>query len=328
MAHNLEIKNGKASFVSARVPAWHQLGNVLEHSMTAEEALSEANLSGWNIRKAPIFALDENTGEMVQIEDRFGVIRDGGAPLGVVGNTYKIMQNEQLTGLLDALVDESGAHYETAGALDKGRKVFVSMKMPQSIKVGGVDQIENYLTAMTSHDGSTSTVVMVTPVRVVCQNTMALALANSKTQFRVRHTSSAERVILNEARKALDMTFGYMSEFQDMAEKLINTTMTQSTFEQIIDKEFGVAEDAPSGTQTRWNNKLDTMVELFAESNTHKDVRNTAWAGLNALTEWFDHFSPVRGVETSEQDIRAERVITDTKFKEKALNVISGYAFA
>ena len=321
MAHNLEIKDGKASFVSARVPAWHQLGTVLPDSFTAEEALKEANLANWNLRKAPIFALDEVTGEMQRIEDRYGVIRDGGDPLGVVGNSYSIMQNEQLTGLLDALVDESGSFYETAGAIDNGRKVFVSLKMPQNILIGGVDPVDTYLTAMTSHDGSSSTVIMVSPVRVVCQNTMALALRNAKSQFRVRHTSSADRVILNEARAALDLSFGYLDEFQDLAERLINTTMTQSTFEQIVEAEFGAPADAPNATQTRSQNKIDEMVRLFADSNTHEGVRNTAWAGLNAFTEWFDHYSPVRGSEP-EADVRAKRTITDNTFKTRALELV------
>lgn len=321
MAHNLEIKDGKASFVSARVPAWHQLGTVLPDSFTAEEALKEANLANWNLRKAPIFALDEVTGEMQRIEDRYGVIRDGGDPLGVVGNSYSIMQNEQLTGLLDALVDESGSFYETAGAIDNGRKVFVSLKMPQNILIGGVDPVDTYLTAMTSHDGSSSTVIMVSPVRVVCQNTMALALRNAKSQFRVRHTSSADRVILNEARAALDLSFGYLDEFQDLAERLINTTMTQSTFEQIVEAEFGAPKDAPNATQTRSQNKIDEMVRLFADSNTHEEVRNTAWAGLNAFTEWFDHYSPVRGSEP-EADVRAKRTIADNTFKTRALELV------
>lgn len=326
MSHNLETRNGKTSFVSARVPAWHQLGTVLPSSLTAAEALEHGGLAGWNLRKAPIRALDEETGELVPVSGSYGILRDRGDgtsdTLGVVGELYKIMQNEQLTGLMDALVDESGAHYETAGAVSGGKKVFVSMKLPNHISVGGVDPIENYLTAMTSHDGSTSTIVMVTPVRVVCQNTMSLALKSHRSSFRVRHTSSADRVVLNQARHLLDMSFKYLDDFSETAERLVNERMTESTFEKIIEAEFGVDADAPVATRTRSQNKMDEMLRLFADSNTHAEVRNTKWAGLNALTEWFDHYSPVRGNGERDEVARARKTLFDTEFKPRALELI------
>lgn len=324
MAHELEMHdNGQTAFVSARVDAWHQLGTVLPSAFTANDALEHGLLGGWNVRKTPIQAMLAD-GSHIDVPGRAAVIRDNPVTagkidvLGDVGESYHVIQNEELAGLLDTLVDESGAHFETAGSIDGGRRVFITMKLPGHIKIGGVDRIDNYLAAMTSHDGSLATTLMVTPVRIVCQNTMNAAYGNHKTAFRIRHTSGAQRAIVSEAREALEFSFDYLDEFQAEADKMINSTMTLNTFEQIITKEFGAPEDAPQPTVTRSENKLDEMLELFADANTHEGVRDTVWAGYNALVEWQDHFSPVRGGDMADEEARARNTINSNRFKERA----------
>ena len=331
MAHNLEIHdNGQAAFVSARVDAWHQLGTVLPSAFTANDALEHGLLGGWNVRKAPIQAQLPD-GRHIDVPGRAAVIRDNPVTpgqidvLGDVGDAYHVIQNEELAGLLDTLVDESGAHFETAGAIDGGRRIFITMKLPGHIKVGGVDRIDNYLAAMTSHDGSMATTLMVTPVRIVCQNTMNAAYGNHKTSFRIRHTSGAQRAIVSEAREALEFSFDYLDEFQDEASKMINSTMSLNQFEEIITREFGAPEDAPQPTITRTENKLDEMLELFADADTHSRVRDTVWAGYNALVEWQDHFSPVRGGDVADEVARAKNTIQNNRFKERARRLMLSY---
>lgn len=326
MAHNLDINEGVASFASAREAAWHQLGTVTDEAMTAQEALAAAHLAGWNIRKVPLFAVDPETGNSMEVPGRSAVIRDNPViadqtdVLGDVGSAYKVVQNEELTELLDTLVDESGAHFETAGAIEGGRRVFVTMKLPGHIKIGGVDPVDNYLAAITSHDGSLATTGMVTPVRIVCQNTLNVAFQDHSHMFRVRHTRGASKLLIAEARKALDFSFEYLEGFQEQAEILINTTLTQSRFEEIIAAEFGAEEGAAAATKTRTDRKLEEMVELFAEAGTQQGIRDTAWAGFNALTEWNDHFSPARGDDR--ETTRAIKAILDPSFKNRALSLM------
>lgn len=327
MAHNLDTTAGQTSFVSAREDAWHHLGTVLPDSFTAEEAMVHGHLGGWNIRKTPLKT--EVDGRELILPNQHAVVRDNPIVkgqvdiLGTVGNIYHIMQNEELAGLLDHLVDESGAKFETAGAIDGGRKVFVTMRMPGHIRVGGVDPVDNYIAAMTSHDGSTSTTIMVTPIRIVCQNTMNLAFQEASNQLRVRHSVGASKILLQQAREALDFTFGYLEGFQEEAERLINTTLTQNRFEEIIKKAFGAPEGAPIPTQTRTDNKLDQMAELFSDAFTQEGIRETAWAGLNALTEWNDHYSPVRGAGLApEEDVRSRKALLDPSFKNTALRLM------
>lgn len=332
MAHNLDITNGQASFVSARENAWHCLGNVLPDTFTAEQAMEHGLLGGWDLRKQAIFT--QVAGKQLVIPRQYAVVRNNPVVakqvdvLGVVGEAYQVMQNEQLAGLLNALVDESGAHFETAGAIDGGRKVFITMKLPGNIKIGGVDRVDQYIAAMTSHDGSTSTQFMVTPVRVVCENTLNMAFGSGRGNsgmFRVRHTVGAEKILIQQAREAMDFTFDYLEGFQEQAEQLINTTMTQGQFEEIIARNFGAPDDAPLSTITRTENKLDQMAQLFSDALTQDGVRNTAWAGLNALTEWYDHYSPVRGAGVNtgtEDELRSRKALLDPTFKNDALRIM------
>lgn len=332
--------NGQAAFVSAREDAYHHLGTVLPDSFTAEEAMKHGLLANWKLRKTPIMAdLGESVDEdgvvtrlTVPVPDRFAIVRDNPVTagqvdvLGDVGKAYQIIQNEDLGSLINALVDESGAHFETAGSLDGGKKVFLSMRMPGHIKVGGVDRIDNYISVMTSHDGSTSTSFSAHPVRVTCKNTLNMAFGGQNPTFRIRHTIGAHKIIMAQAREALDFTFNFLDGFQEEANQLINTTMTQTEFEKIIAAEFGAPEDAPAPTITRTNNKLDQIASLFADSQTHADVRGTAWAGLNALTEWYDHFSPVRGVSAADEaTVRSRKALLEPKFKDQALALMMSY---
>lgn len=323
MSDNLDTTNGITSFADARTDAWHQLGQQVGHAMNAEEALRLGMLADWKVRKAPLFA--EAASGPILIPGRYAVLRDNPVvdrtdALGVVGDAYKIVQNEAHVAFLDTLVDEAGAHFETVGAIDGGRKVFVTMKLPGFMKVGGVDRVENYIAAINSHDGSMAFTLMVTPVRIVCQNTLNMAFSNHSAMLRVRHTIGVDRIIVQQAREALDLTFNYLDGFQEEAERLINTSLTQSRFEEIITQAFGAPEDAPLATRTRNENKVLQMAELFADSLTHEDVRGTAWAGLNAITEWADHFSPTRGDDRD--TARAVNAVLDPTFKNRALALL------
>jgi phage/plasmid-like protein (TIGR03299 family) len=323
--HNLDqsADGAQTAFASAREHAWHRLGTVTDASMTSEQAMELAHLKGWDVRKRPLMAVADD-GSMIELGGRAAVLRTSpfdGKPeaLGVVGERYQPIQNEEHAALLDTLVDESGAHFETAGAIDGGRKVFLSMRLPGHITIGGVDPVTNYLVAVNSHDGSSAFTLMVTPVRVVCQNTLAMAYGRHSHAFRVRHTSGALNAV-SEARAALDMSFTYLEEFQASAEAMIQSSLTQSRFDAIIAAEWGAGDDAPAATQTRATARLDVMSGLFTAS-TQKGIDGTVWGGFNALTEYFDHYQPTRGEEHAE-DQRALRAALFPWGKRRALELM------
>ncbi len=250
MGHELErLADGRASFASAREHAWHRLGTVLPDAFTAADAMQYARLGGWAVRKERLQAvvMDSDGVTTLNVADKFATVRTNpltGRPevLGVVGEAYRPVQNEELTDLLDAVVDEGGAHFETAGSLKAGRQVFVSMKFPRGITVGGIDPVDLYLCALSSHDGSRALTGLVTPIRVVCANTQAAALAHHRGSFTIRHTRGA-KVALAEARRALSITFDHFDAFHVEAEKMINEVLTDAQFTAIV-RDLWPARDA------------------------------------------------------------------------------------
>lgn len=318
------------SMVSAQhLSAIEKLGVRLDGTFTAEEALTAGSLAGWNVRHVPMFAELPARGDVagvpgrVKVTDRVAVVRDSPKHLGMtdyIGITspnYKIVQNEEQVAFLNDIVDESGASFELALAMNGGRRVAVSMKLPGHILIGGVDPIDISLLTINSHDGTTPFSVMVAPVRYACKNVMNLG---SGALFKVRHSSQLSDHYIRNAREALDISFDYLDGFQEMAEQLINTSMTQSEFESIIERNFGAKDDASAATKTRAKVRLDDMAELFSDALTQEAIRGTAWAGLNALTEWADHYAPVRGDD--HEGSRAQRALLDPSFKNKALAVM------
>jgi phage/plasmid-like protein (TIGR03299 family) len=303
------------------------LGTRLDGNFTAEEAMKHGQLAGWNVRKWPATTTDPDTGKSYPIPGMSTVVRDDPKTkkVGVlsrhnVSDGFNIIQNEQHADFLNALVDESGAHFELAGSLDGGRRVFLSMKLPGHINVGGSDPIENSLLAVNAHDGSMSFTLGILPVRYACSNVLNVKWSGLDNFIRIRHTSGAHDNMVARAREALDISFAYLEGFQQEAEKLIQTTMTQAQFEAIIEREFGAGEDASTAAVTRSENKLEQMAELFADAQTQDGIRDTAWAGFNALTEWFDHFSPTRG--NDREVSRAQKALFDPSFKDQALRLM------
>ena len=311
MAHQIE------SFVTANVPAWHQLGTVLPGAFTAQEAMTYGHLGGWNVRKSPLIVAE--TGEPAP--DAYATIRDNPLTpgqvdvLGVVGSQYHPVQNEEMSDILNAIVDESGAIFDTAGSLREGKQVFLTMKMPGHLLVGGVDAHEMHIAAVTSHDGNGSLTLLVTPVRIVCANTLSAALGSAKNVIRMRHTPGIRRNLIDDARHALDLTFDYLDGFQEEADHMINATLTETRFEEIMSAEFASVSGVPHAV-ARAQNKVDDLVSLFADAQTHGAVRGTVWAGYNALVEWADHYQEARG--PVENRARSAVLGSGVAFKDRA----------
>lgn len=315
MSHDLEVwEDGSASFVSAREHAWHRLGTVVPQQFDAAQAMQYAKLGGWNVRlvglqTAPV--LDDNgVTPALEVTDRYATVRtnpDNGETdvLGVVGPAYTVIQNEAHADLLNTLVDESGAHFETAGSLRGGRAVFLSMKLPTTMQIGGVDAVDLYLVALNSHDGTSAFRLLVSPVRVVCANTQALAIRRAQASFSIRHTSGAKGNIA-QARQALGLTFRYVEAFEAEAEKLIAQEMTDAQFQGIIGTIWTPTPDSKR-SETIAANRTEILSELFRTAETNANIRGTRWAGYQAITEYLDHFAPIAD-KVNPAAARAERV--------------------
>lgn len=308
MAHEIErLTGGKAAFVTARVPAWHQLGEVTDRCMTAAEIMAKAFLGGWHVRKVPLAAEEPTAGggvNRIEIPDRWATVRTNVDPdspaygtteyLGVVGEDYACVQNEQVAEMLDRLVDAAGgAHFETAGSLQGGRRVFVTMKLPQGMKVAGVDDLDLYLAATTSHDGTAALRCDATPIRMVCANTVRAGLAHSKGHYVFRHTSSVNSQIA-QAREAIGLMWEWFSEFEAAAERMLNEPLTAGQFEQVIERLWPLPDDAAEPTKNRYKQRGNMLRYLITEADTQQAIRGTRWAGYHAIVEYLDHLAPAK----------------------------------
>jgi phage/plasmid-like protein (TIGR03299 family) len=155
-----------------------------------------------------------------------------------------------------------------------------------------------YLIVWTSHDGSVAVQAAVTPVRVVCQNTLNLAMRNAKQSFKIRHTQTAEGKI-QIARETLGLTLGYFDEFEKEAKALFETSVTDKKFHEIIRAIYPKPEKDTKGALTKWENKVVLIDDLYFNSPTQTNIKGTAWGVVNALTERLDYFRTARGNSNS-----------------------------
>ena len=324
MPHELDTTNGITSFASLRIPAWHRLGVTLTDSMTAEQALDAAHLSGWNVHKAPLWVHQEpqitldgvTTPDPILVPEKFATMRTNPVThelqaLGVVGTSYTCIQNEEHTDLLNALRGESNGQFETAGALNGGRSVFVSMKLPETMNLvghdGKPDTTEMFITAVNSHDGSSAFRIMVTPVRVVCANTLAAAIRSAKSSFSIRHTTNA-RSNIAAAREALGMTFKFQEAFEVEAQRMIDTEISMAKARDVLTEVFRMkTEDVTERTANSQNDKLSNVLKLWTDADTNANLRGSRYGLYNAVAEYVDHFAPVWSKEATATQ-RAERV--------------------
>ena len=197
MAANVE------SMFYTRTAPWHGLGVRVEEVLGSKEALIQAGLD-WKVEQTDVYAA---SGE--RIPGYKANIRDiDRSVLGIVGDRYKIVQNEEAFAFTDGLLGE-GVKYETAGSLAGGKIVWMLAKLPEKYIISG-DAIEPYLVFCNSHDGSGAIRVAMTPVRVVCQNTLNLALKGANRVWSARHTGNVMNRMA-EARETLQLAKAYMS---------------------------------------------------------------------------------------------------------------------
>lgn len=322
MSHKIELNGSTPAFVDNRTDAWHRLNNLPEEfigkPIPVEVALRESHTAGWNVRKVPAFAaLPSSNGvtvDYVPMPGQYATVRDNPwTPgqidlLGSVGQSYVPVQNEDNIDVLQAIVDETGATIETCGSLREGRNVFVTMKLPDSMTVAGTDRLDLYLAGLNSHDGSSAYTLLATPVRIVCANTQNFALRNFQSKHVIRHTTNATKKI-EAARQALGLSFKFLEEFQAEAERMLDATMTEGQFFEIVDQLWTPDEEPSKRAATIAKNRNVQLAQLFTEADTQANIRGTQWAGLQAVTEYLDHFAPVNNGERDAASARAERVL-------------------
>ncbi len=339
MPHEISISDGVASFADSharngQVDAWHKLGTPVGHAMTAEEALEAAYLARWNVRKVPILAdlrKEESAqlngsswaGRLLTVPGQYATVFDNPVnkqitPIGVVGGRYTPIQNEALTEFANALVDESGAHYETAGSLRNYAQTFITIKLPSTMVLEGLDGEQDitewYLALFNSHDGSSAMFGITTDVRVICANTAGVAIRSAKSKFSVRHTSGYRNAV-TEAREALGLAFEYEEAFEAEARALFEQPFEVEEMKAFTEQLVELNKAEPNtAARTRRQNEANSILKLFVESPaiTGTPIAATKYGAFNAVTEYVDHYASVRGGGTDaavQSNLRATRTL-------------------
>ncbi|HWV45315.1 MAG TPA: DUF932 domain-containing protein [Nitrospira sp.] len=286
MTDNIANDGKRDLFASFREVAWHRLGTVFQSEVTSSaQMLDLAGLSNWNVREENISVVGSpNANFAVPAKAIVATMPDGDRVLGVTGERYKIVQNEEAFSFLQSLHD--GARWETAGAIKDGRVVFGSMAFSRDFVIdesGVADKVESYLLVYTSHDGSTGVAGGVTPVRVVCQNTLNAAIPGVKQSFKIRHTTNAQERMAAES-VLWRGAYTYMDAFETEARELYATKATTKDYLSIVDDIFPKPEKDVKGALSKWENRRGLFVQAW-NGKPNAGIKGTAWGVFNALTE-------------------------------------------
>lgn len=269
-------------FYVGEVP-WHKLGTELEKPATAQEAIQAAGLD-FKVALKPVKTVINRHRKIVP--NTFATVRtDTSEVLGVVGSRYQPIQNRDAFAFFDGIVDQDEAIYHSAGVLGKGERIWILAKLAY-IRVSKNDIVNKFLLLTNSHDGSMVVRAKLTPVRVVCSNTLSIALAGNEQEVRVRHTANAVQK-LEQAHKLLGLTNHLYQQLDSVFNKM---ALKRFTEKQLMDYVKTLVPANPDAKfQTRNENIRQAILELHESGQGADMSRGFLWGAYNAVTEFSDH---------------------------------------
>lgn len=288
MSHLLET----GMFV--REVPWHGLGTIVEDAPTSADAIRLAELD-WNVLSTSIY---DPLGHL--IEGYKANMRDkDNSVLGIVSDKYQIVQNAEAFEFTDSLLENGDIRYETAGSLRKGKQIWLLAKMPQQQILD--DAFDPYICFTNTHDGTGAIRVCMTPIRVVCNNTLNLALSTAKRSWSTKHIGDIAGKLV-EAKQTLGFAQNYMTELSKKAEILADKKISEEKLEAILDEMFPIdyVNDKP-----RKINNIEKLKDNFYACYYMPDIkqfRGTAWGVVNAMSDMVGHTAPTRNTSTYQEN--------------------------
>lgn len=295
-----------------REKPWHGLGTMVQEALSSADALRIAGLD-WQVTQKPIQVCGGN-----RIENYKANIRStDGKVLGIVSDRYQIVQNEDAFSFTDELIG-GDVRYETAGSLQEGKKIWMLAKMPATKIVG--DDVEPYLCFSNTHDGSGAIRVCMTPIRVVCNNTLNLAFNGAKRQWSTRHVGDL-KYKMQEARLCLELAEQYMDGLAQYADRLANTTVSDEQIDKLLAEMFPVDEEKDG---ERKKNSAKKAKEEFMICYLRPDIAkflNTGWGLVNAMSDMVTHTAPRRQT-ANYQENNWGRIMDGHKMLDKMVDLV------
>ena len=285
MAHG--IIEGLDSMFSVKTP-WHtdETGIIgTGKTLRKQPALKRSGLN-WEVELQPTYMQTPNG--PIEIMNQQGVWRtdvEGPAGcLGTVGSDYRPMQNKDAFEFMEALCGEGGADFWSAGSLWGGKKIWLLAKMPEAVSILGSDKIEQYILLANSHDGSSSLKAGITPIRVVCNNTMTAALRDLKREWAVRHVGQIGKRVV-EAQITLGLAKSWMEVFAEEAEVLAAEEFGMDRMEKLVNALWPYDK-----RKERQPKQQRIVLHAFeSEETCIKPAPNTRWAAFQAVSLFTDH---------------------------------------
>ena len=280
MAANVE------TMFSVREKPWHGLGIIVKEAPTSADAIRLAGLD-WSVVQEPIYT---NFNRVVE-GYRANVRSSDRKVLGVVSDRYKVVQNVDAFSFTDELLGK-GVRYETAGSLQEGKKVWLLARLPREYIIAG-ERISPYLVFSNTHDGSGSVKVAVTPVRVVCNNTLNLALETAKRSFSMIHTGNISNK-MQEAKDTLFMAETYMDSLGEEFERLRRQKVTESQLKEYVGQLLPMEKDATPIQEKNTMRMREDMLCRYYDAPDLRGVGNNAYRFVNAVSDFATHAKPLR----------------------------------
>jgi len=283
-----------------RVAPWHGLGICVEEALSSEDALKESGLD-WNVIQRPIMTstYDPIQGYKANIRDTDNRI------LGVVTDRYKVVQNHEAFAFTDALLGE-GVKYETAGSLHEGKKVWMLAKLPDKYIIEG-EQIEPYLIFSNTHDGSGSIKVCMTPIRVVCQNTLNLAINSAKRMWTTIHVGNLSRK-MDEAHCTLSLAHDYMGKLGAEFHRLNKIKLSDTKVMEYVEMLLPMDEQPTDIHRKNITRVREDMKTRYFDAPDLKHVGKTAYRFVCAVSDFATHAKPLRESVNYRENVFAKTV--------------------
>ena len=300
-------------FSAGREKPWHyemtkEHTKLVQEALTSEDALHAAGLD-WDVVQKPVYMqkeIETEDGGMkfteVEIPNYKANVRDtDNSVLGIVTDRYKIVQNTEAFEFTDALVGETDngvVRYETAGSLCGGRKIWLLAKMPTQKVLD--DEIEPYMFFANSHDGTGAIKVGMTPIRVVCNNTLNMAISSAKRAWSTKHVGDMNSK-LEEAKMCLRMSDKYMKGLDEEADKLVNEKLYKEQFDKLLDELFPVDENM---TDRKKNNieEIKSDIQVCYMMPDIIKFGESKWRAINAMSDFMTHSAPKRNTSTFQEN--------------------------
>lgn len=315
MPADIAMINGKVAMAYQNEAPWHKLGKPM-HTMDVHAALKAAQLD-WRVALEPMFYKKNDA--FVESRLRKSVVRDiDQFELATVGNDYHVLQNSEAFSVLQPACEQFGVTIETAGALGRGDRVWMLAKLPESIEIIPGDTVEEYFLVLTGHNGWTSYTARGTDVRVVCANTLAIALSSSRAVITLKHVAGADE----QLEQVADMVTKLMQaarvrarSFKELAARKLTPAELRAYVHEVLD-----IDDEPEMNPVM-DRRRNTIIELAEKGKGAEFAPGSLWNAFNAITEYVDHVRPAeaKALKTIKQANESALFGANMRLKARAL---------